>query len=203
MPARKPLSLYSSTDRHKARREARADAEKGMISKIGLSTAAPARLRGHKRAAAVWRRLMKIYNTLAAQIVTGLDWVLVENYCLGCEELDELIFMRTTSFATYRELNQAFKRAQLEGETEKAVSLAKDLTGAYEAVLKVDARVDRKKQLLHTLSQSLYITPRARAGVTPAQKEVEFTDEFAELFDMPGNSSLVENYPGKLNLFEK
>jgi phage terminase small subunit len=183
MPARKPLSLYSKTDRHKSRLEARTAAEAAMMPKIGLPMNAPARLRGHKRAAGVWRRLMKIYSSLEAQIVTALDWGLVENYCLGCEELDELMVMRKTAYQAYLQLNLAFEKAQEDEETDRAVALVKDLIGSYDGVLKIDARIDRKKQLLHTLSQSLFITPRSRAGVTPATKEVEPEDEFSKMFD--------------------
>jgi phage terminase small subunit len=142
-----------------------------MKPKIRLSSNAPARLRGHKRAAAVWRRLMKVYNTMTAQIVTGLDWILVENFCLGVEELDELATMRKSAYQAYIEINESFETAQKTGDAITALELTEALASAYDAVLKVDARVDRKKQLLHTLGQSLYVTPRARAGVAPSEKE--------------------------------
>jgi phage terminase small subunit len=41
----------------------------------------------------------------------------------------------------------------------------------------MDARLDGKRKLLHTLSQSLYLTPRSRAGVAPEQKEPEHDDD--------------------------
>jgi len=40
-------------------------------------------------------------------------------------------------------------------------------------VVKLDGRVDRKRSLLLQWRQSLYLTPRARAGAAPAKKEKE------------------------------
>jgi hypothetical protein len=50
-------------------------------------------------------------------------------------------------------------------------------------VVKVDGRVDRKRALLLQLRQSLYLTPRSRAGVMPKSKSEEKADEFGDEFD--------------------
>jgi hypothetical protein len=42
-----------------------------------------------------------------------------------------------------------------------------------DALIKLDARVDRKRAHLHKLRESLYLTPRARAGVAPAAAQAE------------------------------
>jgi hypothetical protein len=40
-------------------------------------------------------------------------------------------------------------------------------------VVKIDSRVDRKRALLLQQRQALYLTPRARAGAIPVQKQAE------------------------------
>ena len=48
----------------------------------------------------------------------------------------------------------------------------------------IDARLDGKRKLEHTLAQSLYLTPRARAGVAPAdRKPPEPANEMAALLE--------------------
>lgn len=37
----------------------------------------------------------------------------------------------------------------------------------------MDARMDGKRKLVFALAQSLYLTPRSRAGVAPTEKEPE------------------------------
>lgn len=67
---------------------------------------------------------------------------------------------------------------------EKAVELASQAVNAFEAVVKLDSRVDRKRALLLQLRQSLYLTPRARAGTAPAEKEKpEEPDELEQLLN--------------------
>ena len=55
----------------------------------------------------------------------------------------------------------------------KAIQMAAKSLDAFEAVVKLDGRVDRKRSLLLQWRQSLYLTPRARAGAAPAKKEKE------------------------------
>jgi hypothetical protein len=48
----------------------------------------------------------------------------------------------------------------------------------------MDARLDGKRKLLHSIAQSLYLTPRSRAGVAPPEKEPEKPkSEMDELLD--------------------
>lgn len=78
--------------------------------------------------------------------------------------------MRKTAYQTYQILNRALDLATEKGETEKVITLSERVLGAFDMVLKTDARVDNKKKLLHQLGQSLYTTPRSRAGTVPVQK---------------------------------
>ena len=75
---------------------------------------------------------------------------------------------------------------------EQAVELAAKAVNAFEAVVKLDSRVDRKRALLLQLRQSLYLTPRARAGAAPTPKEPEEEPDelerlLAEANDVIGN----------------
>lgn len=77
---------------------------------------------------------------------------------------------------------------------ERAVELASKAVDAFEAVVKLDSRVDRKRALLLQLRQSLYLTPRARAGAAPATKEPEEEPDelerlLAEANDVIGNGN--------------
>jgi phage terminase small subunit len=159
-----------------AEKSARYDNEAAFTPKNSLPMNPPARLKGHRVASTTYRRLMRVYAGLSTQIITGLDWVLLENFCLAFEELDQLKRMRKFTYDAYQEIEQAFDLARQDGETNLAVSLAKNLVRAYDAVLKVDARMDRNRTLLHQLGQSLYVTPRARAGTAPTPKENDEVD---------------------------
>ena len=67
---------------------------------------------------------------------------------------------------------------------ERAIALASKSLDAFDAVVKLDGRVDRKRSLLLQWRQSLYLTPRARAAVAPTKKEKpEEPDPLAMLLD--------------------
>jgi phage terminase small subunit len=63
--------------------------------------------------------------------------------------------------------------AEVEKWEAQAVALASKSLDAFEAVVKLDARADQKRKALLQLRQSLYLTPRSRAGVAPTKKEEE------------------------------
>jgi hypothetical protein len=78
-------------------------------------------------------------------------------------------------------------KAQDEGLADLHLELALKLQGAFDSILKLDARVDLKRSKLHTLRQSLYLTPRSRAGTAPAAKEEEEApDEMEKLLNDAG-----------------
>jgi phage terminase small subunit len=147
---------------------------------------APAQLRGHQVAEGVWRRAMRTYGELAKEIVTRLDQDLLIDYCLLMEQLSEMDQLRRSSVEIY----QVMERARIEAaETDPALalSLGEKVLNAFDSILKLDARVDLKRSKLHTLRQSLYLTPRARAGTAPAAKEEEEApDEMEKLLNDAG-----------------
>lgn len=169
MPARKPKSLIvrHETAAEKSERESR---ETAMRPSRELPLNAPARLRGHEVAEATWRRLMREFVSLEGEIVTRLDFDLLLDYCILIEQLSELDAMRKAAYAKWLEIT--------------AQATEDRLAEAYDAVVKLDSRADRKRALLLQWRQSLYLTPRARAGVAPVKKEIdEPKDELEMLLD--------------------
>jgi phage terminase small subunit len=172
MPARKPSSLHTrhSTAAEKADRNQQ---ESALRPDRPLPMEAPVRLKGHDLAAAAWRRLMRTYSELEGEIVTRLDQDLLIDYCLLLEQLHEMDKMRKTAQQAWQDL-EARRLAMIEeGEHEAATKLVDKVLEACDMVVKLDSRVDRKRALLLQLRQSLYLTPRARAGVAPSKKEAE------------------------------
>lgn len=104
MPARKPSSLHT---RHstKAEQDARSQAEESMQPESALPRN-PARLKKHPIAAAAWRRMLKIYDELDAEIVSRLDQDLLIDYCMLIEQLTEMAELRKNSMQLWRDLDK-------------------------------------------------------------------------------------------------
>jgi len=168
MPQAKPIELQT---RHstKAEKAERVNSELSL-SPIQDLPELPVLLKGHAVAADEWRYLMQLYSELSAEVVSSLDLRLLTDYCLMVEQIGELDKLRAAAYKLYAELEKkqaalAKRKKALDGD-----SLAGSIGYIADAVIKIDARVDRKRALLHTLSQSLYLTPRARAGYVPPKK---------------------------------
>lgn len=142
----------------------------------------PATLRGRKEAEAVWRRLMRVYGELEGEIVTRLDIDLLVDYCLLAEQVSELDAMRKTAVQVFDQLNEFRKQQAAEGKLVESIMAGSKIQDAFESILKLDGRVDRKRDLMHKLRQSLYLTPRARAGTAPKGKEKEQEPDPLEQF---------------------
>jgi hypothetical protein len=138
-------------------------------------------------------------------VVTRLDMDLVCDYCLLMEQAGEVDRMRKVMYKLWLELGEAHEklkqrarkanekadsekdqeaastaRAEAERLEEKAILTASKVIDAFEAVVKLDGRVDRKRALLLQWRQSLYLTPRSRAGVAPSKKEKEEEPDLME-----------------------
>jgi len=179
----KPAGLVTRAET-KAKKAERAQKENALRPKRGLSLEPSARLKGHKAACFIWRRLMRRYSELEAVIVTGLDWILVENFCLAVQQYDELINMRRSAYQVWEKLDKASKEISDETPVEDQIKIWMKVGGSLSDATKLDARIDRKEALLHQLGQSLYITPRSRAGTAPKPKEKEMPpDDMEQLLD--------------------
>lgn len=179
MPARKPsgLNVRHDTLDDIEQREA---GENALKPKRGLPVLEPRELEGHPLAAKEWRRLMRMYNGLEADIVSRLDIGMLLDYVILLEQMSELDELRAAAMREWRTLQavvddlQGICDAEPELCDRKGLMQAAEAAGfAFEKIIKVDGRVDRKRSLLLSLRQSLYLTPRSRAGVTPNEKPKE------------------------------
>jgi hypothetical protein len=187
MPAKKPAGLITraETKADKAARIAREDALKPSRE---LPKRPPTALAGHKVAQATWRRSMATYLDLEASIVTRLDLDLLVDYCLLMEQVTQLDEIRGAAYQAWSEINRKFNELCAAGKPDKekkTVSMetvqpptaeelgkmATRLQAAMTAVKDIDGRADRKRSLLLQLRQSLYLTPRSRAGTAPVSRE--------------------------------
>lgn len=172
MPARKPKGLITRAET-KADKQARVDREDSLRPARGLPTTPPKRLESQKGAGAVWRRLMRMYGEIEAEIATRLDQDLLVDYCVLMAQTVELDQMRKASFEMLATMQVAFDEMRDEMEPKERFKAGLALQSMLADIVKLDARVDRKRALLHQWRQSLYLTPRARAGVAPKPKEEE------------------------------
>jgi phage terminase small subunit len=147
-----------------------------------LTTYPPAQLKGHKIAQKAWRRLMRLYGELEAEIVTRMDIDMLVDYCMLIEQVQELDQMRKSAVNVWETLERALD--EFDGDEKGRYQLAINVGNALNDVVKFDGRADRKRDLLFKLRQSLYITPRARAGSIPSQKKPEEPmDPVAQMLD--------------------
>lgn len=168
----KPAGLITRAET-KVDKAARLAKERALSPRSGLPMDAPSFFERPVKAAEVWRWLMRTYAELDGQIITKLDQHLLTDYCRLMEQLSEL------------DQERASIVVDLQAAREKHDSTA--VASLRELLVKYDSRIDRKRALLLQWRQSLYLTPRARAGVAPAQKEVAPEhDPFEEIFDKDG-----------------
>ncbi len=170
MPARKPKALIT---RHqtKAEDQARADAESALTPKSDLPINSPSKLSGHKTAQKVWRRLMQTYDELDGVIVSKLDFDLMVDYCLMMEQALELDQLRESAMESMDILKKVREEQVKTGDIMGALLTSKQIAPAMELIVKIDSRADRKRAELNKMRTYLYLTPRARAGVSPNKKE--------------------------------
>ncbi len=181
MPTRKPTALI---ERHETAAEFAVREGKDAALRPGrkLTANPPAQLKGHKVAQKAWRRLMRLYGELEAEIVTRMDVDMLVDYCMLIEQVQELDDMRRSAVKVWETLNCALD--EFDGNAKDRYKLAIHVGYALNDVVKFDGRADRKRDLLFKLRQSLYITPRARAGSIPNQKKPEEPiDPLAQMLD--------------------
>lgn len=171
MPAKKPISLNRRNDT-KEDRESRGNAEISMTPRTELPIKPPDALKGHKLAAATWTRVVGLFHEVEGKIATSFDADLLVKYCLLEEEVVELALLRKTIRKEWEnELKAAKKIKATDKNLKEWVAMWGIVNALFARFQGMDARLDGKRKLLHTLSQSLYLTPRSRAGVEPPTKE--------------------------------
>ena len=172
MPAKKPAGLIRrhETAEERAERSQRASAVRPARE---LPKNAPAALKDHKVAAAAWRSAMRTYGELEAEIVTRMDFDHLVDYCMLIEYLSEIAYMRKVAYQAWLEIAHEHERLLEENQPDEAVSMAIKVVGAFDAINKLDTRIERKMALIKQWRESLYLTPRARAGGAPDKKPPE------------------------------
>lgn len=170
MPTKKPRSLIV---RHEtaAEKAARAAHDAQFRSERALPMEAPARLNGHPLAEAAWRRLMREYSALDGEIVTRMDMDLLIDYCILIEQVHEMDELRKAALRTWEILDKIWIEDHEQWKAATKFEYVEKINDALDDLMKLDTRADRKRTLLLQLRQSLYLTPRARAGVAPKAKE--------------------------------
>ena len=187
MPARKP-SVLIKWNREKNERLAREAADASMLPKTQLSKKPPSALKGNAYASAMWTRLIELYSGVDGTIITAFDEDLLVVFCKVESELSEILSLRDETKKAWE------KHTKLLGKINPKPDQLKDYyaaLGAASALLQrwqgLDARLDGKRKLLYSLAQSLYLTPRSRAGAPPPEKPPEEPEsEMGKLLDGMG-----------------
>ena len=182
MPAKKPNTL-SARHSTKAETAARVDAEAAMTPRTELTVDVPPQLAGRDNiyAAQVWRRIVSLYAEVDGTIATAFDADLLVKYALLEQELRELADMRKAVKKDLEDNKKVVAKIKPNDKTLKEyVRLWEVVNGLFARYQGLDARLDGKRKLLHSLAQSLYLTPRSRAGVEPKRKEPEQADMFSD-----------------------
>jgi phage terminase small subunit len=170
MPAKKPISL---SKRHSTKEEIeqREAAEAATTPTTQISTEPPAVLKKHQVARETWSRLVQLYLEAQGTLITAFDADLLAKYCILEQECQWLEGKRAEVDRNAVKLDKQLAKMNPKGEQLKVYAqLLEQYNALNTRVQGLDARLDGKRKLLHSLAQSLYLTPRSRAGVTPPEK---------------------------------
>lgn len=180
MPTVKPSSL---SRRHSTKEEiaARTESEAAMTPVTELTVTPPPKLHGHKAASSAWTYYIKLYSETKGTIITAFDSSLLVILCLLEEECEWIEEKRSETEKREQTLGKQIDRMKPKGDEMKTyVNLLKQFNALSARVGGWDARLDGKRKLLHSIAQSLYLTPRSRAGAAPKSKEDEPEDKMKD-----------------------
>jgi hypothetical protein len=180
MTARKPAGLIKFHETKEDKR-LRRECEDSLTPKKSLPKTPPAQLTGNV-SRNVWRETVSLYQMLDAKIVSLLDQGLLVDYCIACEQLVQIDKLRATAMNNYSKIESALSQTL---DSKKDLDL-KDLdlkvfvkqfnalTQSAGDMIKLDARSDNKRKLLHSYRQALMLTPRSRGrGELDEKKRVQ------------------------------
>ena len=171
MPKVKPAALNRRHDT-KAEKADREAAESAMVPTTKLGPKPPSALHGKKYASAGWKRLLSLYDETQGTIITAFDEDILIKYFLAEEELVQLANLRNSIFKLWEAHLKLLQKLKPDKDNLKdyfnALAQANALLQRFQGM---DARLDGKRKLVFALAQSLYLTPRSRAGVAPQEKE--------------------------------
>jgi hypothetical protein len=187
MPAKKPMSLIV---RHNTKNEKknRLDQESAMTPVEMLSLETPPALQGeqYRYAASVWVRCIGLYLELQSMLATPLDENLLIKYCKAEQQFVEMERLRDEHIKELVSIREKAGKIKLTGDAKQLKEWRQVLiaiNNIEKNIASLDARLDAKGKYIHSMQQSLYLTPRSRAGVTPPKKREEVIDLFSKQFD--------------------
>jgi hypothetical protein len=189
MPAKKPVDLITRAETKSIRRHRRSQLER-MTPKKTLSVRPPRELTGPVERE-IWAQTVRTYMELDARIVSTLDQGLLMDYCVACQQRQEIDDMRTAALSNYLKSEAILQKVELgkqEVEAKVLLKLFSAVARDADRMLKLDARADQKRKLIHTLRQGLMLTPRSRGGVNPNEKMPEIPpSEIERIIDGTAN----------------
>src|SRR5688500_16852114 len=153
MPAKKPKSLNKRHDT-KADKNARESAEQAMTPTTKLTVNPPAVLARNKNAVATWKRLVGLYFEAEGEIVTAFDADTLVKYCLLEAECLVMEGLRDAVLKDYASIAGQLAKMKPKGEEIKLFyKLMEQVNALLTRYQGLDARLDGKRKLLHTLAQ--------------------------------------------------
>lgn len=187
MPAKKHSSLivrHSTKDEKKDR----LSQESAMTPIEMLSLEVPPALQGerYRYAAGVWIRCIGLYLELQTMLATPLDENLLIKYCKAEQQFVEIEQFRNEKIEELISTREKARKIKLTGNVKQLKEWRQIQTTINEMeknIASLDARLDAKGKYIHSMQQSLYLTPRSRAGVSPQKKREEVIDLFSKQFD--------------------
>lgn len=187
MPAKKPLALivrHSTKDEKKDRLAQ----ESAMTPIEMLSLEVPPALQGerYKYAAGVWVRCIGLYLELQKMLATPLDENLLIKYCKAEQQFVEIEQFRDEKIKELASIREKAGKIKLTSDAKQLKEWRQVLMAINDMeknIAFLDARLDAKGKYIHSMQQSLYLTPRSRAGVNPQKKREEVVDLFSKQFD--------------------
>lgn len=115
---------------------------------------------------------MGLYAETKGEIITAFDESLLARYCLAQEELVEIYGLRKVVVRLWDQHAKWLGKLKPKNENLKdyfkALEQANALLQRFQGM---DARLDNKRKMILAMEQSLYLTPRSRAGVAPEERE--------------------------------
>jgi len=174
MPAKKPVDLVVM-HLTKAERQQREEQEGALAPKKALTARVPAKLTGEIERS-VWQETVRQYLSLEDRIVSVLDRGILLDYCAACQQLVEIDGLRSEAMNNYTKNEIALTKvlhSKKDIGPRDLLKLINAVNKGLDEVIKLDARADNKRRVIHTFRQALMLTPRSRAGVNPKEKERE------------------------------
>jgi hypothetical protein len=173
MPARKPPAL-TNWHQTKAERQTKEAAHAVMTPKTQISEIPPKVLKKNSHAAATWRRLVGLYLNVEGGIINSFDERVLIQYCLAESELREMYKVRAEIKAMLDKhlefLNSFDPKADQLKDYANLLAHANMLLERYQGM---DGRIDGKRNVVFSMAQSLFLTPRSRGGIKPPEKPAE------------------------------